>query len=356
MNSEFFKSVLAQDEALFITSAENILYLTGFASSDGYMLITKQECILLVDSRYIEAAREQAENCTQIILLSSIGKQLCELCEKYGVAVLYPETQRITLSQFRTVCDILPTVQVSEDDKADRIINGMRESKTEKELGCICAAQRIAEKAFEHILGFIKEGVSEREVALELDYFMLKNGAEAVSFETIAVSGANSSKPHGVPSEKRIEKGDFITLDFGAVVKGYHSDMTRTVALGFVNDEQAKVYETVLKAQENALGALYAGADCSEVDAAARDYITANGYGECFGHSTGHGVGVEIHELPTLSRRGGGISLPEGAVVTVEPGIYLPGKFGVRIEDMAFITRDGYVNLTKSPKNLIILN
>ncbi len=356
MHSEFFKNTIAEHEAFFITSAENILYLTGFHASDGYMIITKHERILLVDSRYIEAAQAQAENCTQVVLLKSLSEQLCELCKKHGITKLCPEAQRITLSQFKYICDILPSVQVADEDRADRILTGMREFKSEKELECICAAQGIAEKAFEHILGFIKVGVTEREVALELDYFMLHNGAEAISFETIAVSGANSSKPHGVPSEKRIEKGDFITLDFGAVVKGYHSDMTRTVAVGFVNDEQAKVYETVLRAQENALSALCAGADCSEVDAAARDYIAAQGYGEYFGHSTGHGVGIEIHESPTLSKRGTGEYLSQGDVVTVEPGIYLPGKFGVRIEDMAYITRDGYVNLTKSPKNLIILN
>ena len=218
----------------------------------------------------------------------------------------------------------------------------------------IIKAQRIAEAAFEHILTFIKEGVTEKEVALELDYYMLSHGADGLSFETIAVSGKNSSKPHGVPSDKKIEKGDFVTMDFGAVVEGYHSDMTRTVAVGFVTDEQKNVYETVLKAQEAAQAAASSGVCCADVDKAARDVIENAGYGEYFNHSTGHGVGVEIHEYPRLSTVCKAI-LSVGNVVTDEPGIYIPEKFGVRIEDMLLITENGCENLTRAPKELIIL-
>ena len=201
---------------------------------------------------------------------------------------------------------------------------------------------------------FIKPGVTEKQIALELDFYMLSHGAEAVSFETIAVTGAKSSMPHGVPDETVVKNGDFITMDFGAVCKGYHSDMTRTVAVGEVTEEQKTVYETVLKAQKNALSVLKKGLPCSEADKAARDIIDNAGYGDYFGHSTGHGVGVEIHENPTLAPKSTDI-LEIGDVVTVEPGIYLPGKFGVRIEDMALITENGYENLTSSPKELIIL-
>ena len=183
---------------------------------------------------------------------------------------------------------------------------------------------------------------------------MLRAGAQALSFETIAVSGRNSSMPHGVPTDKMVERGDFVTMDYGAVVNGYHSDMTRTVAVGEVSGKQAEVYDTVLKAQLTSLDLLAPGVACKAADAAARDVINAAGYGEFFGHGTGHGVGVEIHEFPVLNPRSTEILAP-GDVVTVEPGIYLPGEFGVRIEDMAFITENGSENLTKCPKTLIIL-
>ena len=195
---------------------------------------------------------------------------------------------------------------------------------------------------------------TEKEIALELDYFMLRNGADALSFETIAVSGKNSSMPHGVPTDKKIEKGDFITMDYGAVCDFYHSDMTRTVAVGEVTSKQAEVYETVLKAQEEAFRVMKAGMVCKDVDKAARDVIVNAGYGEYFGHGLGHGVGVEIHELPSLNPTSDAV-LREGHIVTNEPGIYLPGEFGVRIEDMALITADGYENLTVCEKKLIVL-
>ena len=222
------------------------------------------------------------------------------------------------------------------------------------ELETIIAAQRIAEKAFDHILGFITPDKLETEVALELEYFMLKNGADALSFDTIAVSGKNSSLPHGVPSDKKIERGDFITMDYGAVVDFYHSDMTRTVAYGEVSSKQAEVYETVLKAQIAGVEALKPGTSCRDVDAVSRNIIKAAGYGEYFGHGLGHGVGVEIHEKPTLNPNSSD-TLTAGYIVTVEPGIYIPDNFGVRIEDMAYITEDGYINLTSCEKKLIVL-
>ena len=201
---------------------------------------------------------------------------------------------------------------------------------------------------------FIKVGITEKEIALELDFFMLRNGGEGLSFETIAVSGKNSSMPHGVPSEKKIENGDFITLDFGTVINGYHSDMTRTVAMGFASDEMKNVYDVVLKAQQNCLDNIKAGVSCKDGDEFARSIIRNAGYGQYFTHSTGHGVGVEIHEYPNLSIYSDSV-LQAGNIVTVEPGIYIPEKFGVRIEDMALITEKGCTNLTKASKDLIIL-
>ncbi len=343
---------IKKNEASLIVSPENRRYLTGFASSDGYLLITKTDAVLFADSRYIEAAQKIAVGCDEIVLLTSPSEQLPEYAAKLGVKSVFTEAEKLSVATFSGIKKALDCECTAE--KTDDMINALRRIKSEDEKKKILAAQSIAEDAFDHILGFIGEGVTEREVALTLDFFMLKNGAECVSFETIAVSGKNSSMPHGVPSDKKIEKGDFITLDYGAVVDGYHSDMTRTVAVGEVSSKQAEVYETVLAAQKKSLEILKAGVSCRDADAAARDVIKNAGYGGFFGHGTGHGVGIEIHEEPRVSPKSKSI-LQVGDVVTVEPGIYIPSEFGVRIEDMAFITENGCENLTKSPKNLIIL-
>lgn len=346
------KLQLNDGEALLVVSPENRRYLTSFPSSDGYLLITKNNAVLFADSRYIEAAQNIAKGCDEVALLKSFSEQLPDYIKKLGVKTVFTEAEKLSVAEFEKFRKTLGCECVA--DKTDGMINSLRRIKTEEEKNKILAAQSIAEKAFDHILGFIKEGVTEREIALTLDFFMLKNGAECVSFETIAVSGKNSSMPHGVPGDKKVEKGDFITLDYGAVVDGYHSDMTRTVAVGEISSKQAEVYETVLTAQKKSLEVLRAGVSCKDADAAARDVIKNAGYGEFFGHGTGHGVGIEIHEEPRVSPKSESI-LQVGDVVTVEPGIYLPSEFGVRIEDMAFITENGSENLTKSPKNLIIL-
>lgn len=351
MNIQNFKSTLKNNEAYLIISPENRRYLTGFPSSAGYLLIAANEAVFLIDSRYIEAAKKAVSGC-ETVLLTDFSKQLAEYIEKLSIKKLFLEGESLSVSKAESIRKIC----CCECDftKADKEISSLRRIKSEDEKQKILAAQSIAEKAFDHILTFIKEGVTEREIALTLDFFMLRNGAEDISFQTIAVSGRNSSMPHGVPSDKKVEKGDFITMDFGAVCNGYHSDMTRTVAVGGVSSKQAEIYETVLRAQKNSLDMLKAGVSCKDADAASRDIITNAGYGEFFGHGTGHGVGIEIHEAPTLNPRSAQI-LKAGDIVTVEPGIYLPDEFGVRIEDMAFITENGSENLTKSPKNLIIL-
>ncbi len=352
MNIKNLQEKINDNEAYLIVSPENRYYLTDFSSSAGYLLITKTEAVFLIDSRYIEAAQKAITACSEIALLKNFSQQLPEYIEKLGVTMLYTEAERLSVTDFEKIKKSAPCVCVA--DKVDERINALRRIKTEEEKKKILAAQAIAEKAFDNILNFIKEGVTEREIALTLDFFMLRNGAEDISFKTIAVSGKNSSMPHGVPTDKKVENGDFITMDYGAVVDGYHSDMTRTVAVGSVSSKQAEIYETVLSAQKASLEILKAGISCKAADAAARDIIKNAGCGEFFGHGTGHGVGIEIHEAPTLNPRSEDI-LKIGDVVTVEPGIYLPSEFGVRIEDMAFITENGCENLTKSPKNLIIL-
>lgn len=342
-----------EKDAVIIFSEINRFYFTGFSSSDGFFIITKNDCAFFTDSRYTEAAEKAIKICP-VILYTGIEKSVIPYLKEKNINNIYTECENLTVSQFEAFKKFFDFCTVTASSELEKIIGSLRSVKEEFEISRITEAQRIAEKAFTHILGFIKPGITEKDIALELDFFMLKNGADGLSFETIAVSGKNSSMPHGVPSEKRIENGDFITMDFGAVIKGYHSDMTRTVAVGKVTDEQRFVYNTVLEAQKKALSVLNPGVLCRDADKAARDIIDNAGYKNRFGHSTGHGVGAEIHELPNLSPKSEKI-LENGNIVTVEPGIYLPGKFGVRIEDMALITENGFENLTKAPKELIVL-
>ncbi len=342
-----------QAQAALIVSEENRRYFTGFPSSAGVLLVARGGSVFLTDSRYIEAARGAVTGC-EVEELTSLAGQLPALMKAYGVKRLLLEAGRVTLSQAERYRRMLPGVELDTGDTLDECVDALRMVKDKEEKGCIVRAQRIAEQAFERILSFIRPGVTEREVALALEYDMLSHGAQALSFETIAVAGVYSSMPHGVPSDTKISRGDFITMDYGAVVDGYHSDMTRTVAVGEVSEEQRQVYDTVLRAQKAALAALRPGVACAQADRAAREVIEAEGYGSCYRHGTGHGVGIEIHEQPVLSPSSAQVLAP-GHIVTVEPGIYLPGRFGVRIEDMAFLTREGYENLTCAPKELIVL-
>lgn len=356
MRIEKLQALLRQSETLdgaLIVSPENRRYFTGFPSSDGYLLISAERAVFVTDSRYFEAAGQAVTDC-EVVLQSTDRGQLGALFSEMGVRRIGVEASRMSLSAFARYTEILAPLALLADDTLDLLIHALRAVKTPDEAERIERAQRIAEQAFAHICTFIEPGRTEREVALELDFFMLSHGAEALSFETIAVSGANSSKPHGVPGEKKIESGDFVTMDFGAVVDGYHSDMTRTVAVGKVTAKQKEVYAVVLEAQAEALKVLKAGLPCREADAAARGVIDRAGYGAYFGHSTGHGVGIEIHERPNLAPRAED-ALVTGNVVTVEPGVYLPGEFGVRTEDMALITAAGSRNLTNCPKELLVL-
>ena len=340
-------------DGAMITSEENRRYFTAFPSTAGVLVVSRSGSVFLTDSRYVEAAGKKIK-CCPVRETKNLEAELPALMREFNIRRIGIEAQRVTVSDYAKYKDMLGGVEVSADGAVDRAITSLRMIKSADEIALMKSAQEIAERAFTHILDFIKPGVTEREVSLELDYFMLRSGAEALSFETIAVSGVNSSMPHGVPSDKKIENGDFVTMDYGAVCGGYHSDMTRTVAVGNVSAEQKKVYDTVLKAQLAALEAMRPGVCCADADRAARDVIEAAGYGEFFGHGTGHGVGIEIHEEPRVSPTAVDI-LETGNVVTDEPGIYLPGQFGVRIEDMVLITENGFENLTKAPKELIVL-
>ncbi len=337
--------------AVLIYTPVNRRYLTGFASSLGYLLMTKKGNKLFVDGRYFEAATKKAVN-TEVVGFKSLIKELSDELAEQGIEKLLIETEN-DIAFYNSLKSKLAVKVVPSQPLSDRLI-ALRSVKKKEEVDSIVAAQHIAEKAFDDILEFIKVGVTEKEIAALLEYKMKLYGAEGLAFDTIAVSGKNSSLPHGVPTDKRVEAGDFVTMDFGATVNGYCSDMTRTVAVGHVTDRMAEVYGTVLAAQENVIKTVRAGIICSDADAAARSIIEKAGYGEYFTHSTGHGVGLEIHEMPRLGEKADA-ALRAGQIVTDEPGIYLPGEFGVRIEDMLLVRKNGCKNLTNSPKHLIIL-
>lgn len=329
-------------------------YFTSMKSSAGTLVVFPEKSYLLIDFRYIEKAKKTARGC-EVILESGGMKKVCarikELMQKHGAESAAVDIEKCTVSGLVDYKQLLGC-EIIANEKFGQAIRSIRLIKSAEETEKMIAAQRIAEKGFEHMLEFIKVGRTEREIQLELDYFMLSHGAEALSFDTIALSGKNTSLPHGVPSDKAVEDGDFVLMDYGAVVDGYHSDMTRTVCVGKPDEEMARVYDIVLRAQKAALEAVRAGICGKELDKVARDIITAEGYGECFGHSLGHGVGVEIHEQPYASPNSNE-TLQEGSVVTIEPGIYIEGRFGVRIEDLVIVTQDGCVNMTKAEKTLI---
>ncbi|HHZ05714.1 MAG TPA: aminopeptidase P family protein [Clostridiales bacterium] len=345
----------SNNEAFLITSDINRLYITGFKSSDGAVLITKDMAYLMVDFRYGEAAQKKVKNAT-VIIYSSFANTITELCKKHDLEKVYLENEGISLAQANRIKFTLSkcNVKTGTDKTLDKIITNLRIIKSRAEVAKIKKAQEITELAYNEILNYIKPGVKENEIALELEFLMRKNGASAVSFDLITITGKKTSLPHGVPDNSVVNNGDFVTMDIGALYDGYHSDMTRTVAVGDVSHEQKEVYDIVLQAQLSALSVIKAGITGDYADKAARDVIDNAGYGEYFGHSTGHGVGLNIHEEPRLSPRVKTI-LSTGMIVTVEPGIYLPDKFGVRIEDMVYVTKNGCTNLTTAEKNLIIL-
>jgi Xaa-Pro aminopeptidase len=338
-------------DALLFASGINSRYITDFDFSDGYVLVTPGEAYLFADFRYIEAAKKAATDDFRVVMIEGgLAKQLSPILADANVTTLGYEDRALTCARLEQLKRDFPMMQF---EPMGRLADDLRECKDEVELSRIESAQRIAEQALEQLLGIITPEMTEREVALELEYRMRKLVSEGVAFDTIAVSGSASALPHGVPRDVKLERG-FLTLDFGAVVGGYRSDMTRTIAIGSVTDEMKKVYDTVLSAQLAALEAIGPGKTGAEIDKIAREIIDGAGYRGCFGHGLGHGVGLEIHESPRVSSAGTNPLVP-GNVVTVEPGIYLEGRFGVRIEDMVVIREDGVQNLTRAPKELLVI-
>ena len=352
---ERFQNELKKTGAVALVSSHaNIFYLCGFSFHDGYLLIFPENAYLLTDSRYSEAAGMYADKGFSV--LAPTGGMLAEIRDllgAHGAEKLLVEEDNLTVATHDRLVEKLAPVTLAKG--ATAILKELRICKDAGEIAAIREAQRITDAAFAHILGFIRPGVRELDVALELEFFMRKNGAGDIAFDTIAVSGSASALPHGEPRDRVLEKG-FLTMDFGARYGGYCADMTRTVVIGKADAEMKRLYRTVLTAQEAALDMIGEGLFCSAIDKVARDIIDKSGYAGCFGHSLGHGVGIDIHEAPRLSAKAGDAVLARGHVVTVEPGIYLAGQYGCRIEDLVVIGENGKVeNLTVSPKELLEL-
>lgn len=339
-------------DAMLLTSEANCYYATGFMG-EGIALVTRRGSWYFTDSRYTEAADKAIGNAAVIREVSRekpfsvlINEALAEAgAEKAGF-----EEQRMTVAEHAVYSEKLHCTLTP----ASSLMTELRGSKDEEELSCMTAAQRIAEGALEQILKEIRPGMTEKEIAARLNYLMVSAGAEKTAFDTIVASGPNGSMPHAVPGMRKVREGDFITMDFGCVYKGYCSDMTRTVALGRPSDEMRNVYDIVLQAQLAGIAAAKAGVTGAVIDGAARKVIQDAGYGVYFGHSFGHSLGIDIHEAPNAAP-GNDKPMPDGAVVSAEPGIYLPGKFGVRIEDVMILRPDGAQVITKAPKALLVL-
>ena len=342
-------------EAALVLSDVNRFYLSGFASSAGAVFITRKAAYLLVDFRYGEAAQKQVKD-LDVVVFDSLSQQLCTLAKRHRVKKVYLEGATVSVKQANVFKKSFRAIDVKTacDDTLDLLLSNMRMIKGRAEILKIKEAQRITEEAYLDILNFIRPGVTERDIALELEFSMRKRGAQRVAFDLITIAGKKTSLPHGVPGTSAVCAGDFVTMDIGAVYEGYHSDMTRTVAVSYVTDKQAEIYNLVLQTQQSALAKIKSGVTGHCIDRAARDVIEQAGYGQCYKHATGHGVGLLIHEEPRLSQNSPTI-LSSGMVVTVEPGIYLPGEFGVRIEDMVAVTKNGCTNLTGVSKELLIL-
>ena len=339
-------------DALLITDEKNQRYAAGFPFTDGAVLVGKEKAFLITDSRYIEAAQQQAEG-AEVRLFDRahpLTMKIKEALGEIGAEKIAAEDQSLCHAAFIGWEKKLGT----ELEGVGDLFGVLRAVKTEEEIASMIHAQRISEAALDEVLHIIKPGMTEREVAAELVYRMLRHGSEGNSFDPIVVTGAKTSMPHGVPGDKVIRTGDFVTMDFGCLKDGYCSDMTRTVAVGSATDEMKNVYHTVLKAQLAGIAAARAGVLGKDIDAAARKVITDAGYGEYFGHGFGHCLGLEIHE-PPIAGPSGNMPLPAGSLSSAEPGIYLPGRFGVRIEDVMIIREDHAEVITKAPKSELII-
>ncbi|MCX7843275.1 MAG: Xaa-Pro peptidase family protein [Clostridia bacterium] len=338
-------------EAALVTKRENYAYLSGFTGSTAWLVISQEDASLITDFRYAEQAARQAHGYNIVRYQGSALTAINDIISGKRLEALGFEETGTTYDKYLEYKDKLNVKGLVPLKGA---VESLRIVKDSTEIETIKKAVSIADQAFAHVLSHIRPGVAEMEIAAEIEYFMKKQGAKGASFETIVASGERAAMPHGVASERRLKYGDVITLDFGAIYNDYCSDMTRTVFLGQPDEELKKIYGIVLKAQKMAASGAFAGLTGRQIDCIARDFIAGQGFGEYFGHGLGHGVGLEIHEEPRLSTAGC-VEMKDGMVVTAEPGIYIPGLGGVRIEDIVVINGDSPIILTQSAKDLIII-
>ena len=339
-------------DAVLLHKPSNMFYISGY-TGEGLVLLSARMKAIVTDFRYTEQAGQQAPG-YQVCMTTrdcDHNQTAFRLMREQNIQRVYYEDDHITVRDYR---DLEKAMEGMEFCPVNKAPEKLREIKDETEIEKMAKACKITSEAFEYILGVIREGMTEREIARALENYMVSHGAQEIAFHTIVASGENGSLPHAIPGERRVCRGDMITLDFGAKVDGYCADMTRTVALGEPGEKMRHVYDVVLAAQQMAQDALKAGKVCRDVDAVARDYIAAQGFAENFGHGLGHSLGIDIHESPRLSMLCTDIT-QENHVLTVEPGVYLPGVGGVRIENSCVVTKDGCYSLTTAPKELIIL-
>ena len=352
-NMEKYLSLLGEEvDGLLLTSRYSRHYGAEFDIAEGVAIVTKAGCRYFTDSRYIESAQNgiRGFEVLEMNRENNYIKRLNAAIADFGVTKLGFEENYLTVAEFTYYEKNLNAQLIPYTKK----INGFRGVKEEWELDLMRKAQEITDKAFSEVITRIKAGMTELELQAELIYCLYKNGGQGLSFDPIVVSGPNTSLPHGVAGERVIREGDFITMDFGVLYHGYCSDMTRTVALGYATEEMEKVYYTVLEAQKAGIAASKAGVPGKDIDGAARKVITNAGYGPYFGHGYGHSLGLEVHESPSPNGANAE-GMPLNSIASAEPGIYLPGKFGVRIEDVVIFKEDGVEDITHSPKNLIIV-
>lgn len=338
-------------EALFVTKPENRRYLSGFTGSAGVLLITARNAVLLTDGRYEAQARQEALQWQVVIYKNSVFEVLPEICAEFRVHEIGFEQDHLTYQQFAKLQEHLPLISLRP---VTGFIEKLRVIKDATEISLIQEAAVVTGAAFWYLLGVLNYGQSEQEIAGTMEFFMRRHGGGLPAFETIVAAGERGSFPHGVASQQQVRCGQMVVIDLGARYQGYAADLTRTICLGRVDPRQREVYEVVREAQARALAHLRPGVQAGEVDAAARGFLATLGYGEFFPHSLGHGVGLSVHEDPRLAPRQETVLEP-GMVITVEPGVYLPGWGGVRIEDTVLVTQNGCEILTPVTKDLLVI-
>ncbi|MFY0542849.1 M24 family metallopeptidase [Brevibacillus sp. H7] len=338
-------------DAAIIVSPENRYYLSGFRGSAGALVVTKEHQVLLTDFRYVDQAVSEAPLFEVVNHQQQLVGTICRLLADVSARHAGIELEKMPVAQYLDIRESSPHLSLTN---VEPLLDEIRMYKDAEEIEYLRQGVAICDRAFEHILSYIRPGMTEKQIGLELEFFMRQSGAEGIKANHVIASGERASLPHGQATDRVVQIGDFVKMDIGARVNGYYSDFTRTVIVGQASPKQVEIYNIVKKAQEAALGAIGPDKVCSELDEVARSIIREAGYGDCFGHSLGHSIGLAVHEKPVMRSTDHSVLKP-GMVITVEPGIYIKGFGGVRIEDLVVITEDGFDNLTTATKELQIL-